>query len=191
MAAAKTRQNLTATVDEDKDIVYTVTTGGKFTVVEASAANPIAIDTEEAHGLTTGDYVKITGVRGNETANVTANAVTVTDVNSFTLNSVDGSSESAYTGGGVVEPTINLTGFSAEWSMRTHPLSSNDVLNKTTSSGIALTTPTGGVLTVTIADSDTASIEPRVYYHELEIVTAGGLKTTACTGTLNLQPSAT
>lgn len=68
------------------------------TVTAATNATPIAI-TGTAHGLTTGDRVRVAGVQGNTAANGTF-TVTVTSTTAFTL---DGSSgNGAYTGGGYV-----------------------------------------------------------------------------------------
>jgi hypothetical protein len=67
-------------------------------ITDATNETPISI-TATAHGWTTGDTVTITGVLGNTAANVTSNAITVVDVNTFTLNSVAGNG--TYTSGGI------------------------------------------------------------------------------------------
>jgi hypothetical protein len=47
------------------------------------------------------------------------------------------------------------------------------VITKTVGSGIALTTPASGILTITIADTDTDAIAPGRYNHELKITDNG------------------
>ena len=63
-----------------------------------------------------------------------------------------------------------ITGWTLSWMLK-RSLADADVdalLTKTTTSGISLTTPASGLCTVTIADTDTDSIEPGRYYHELK-----------------------
>lgn len=70
--------------------------GGTGTITAASNATPIVI-TSTAHGLATGDVVKIEGVGGNTSANNTW-TITVLTANTFSL---DGSTGTAtYNGGG-------------------------------------------------------------------------------------------
>lgn len=68
-------------------------------VSAATNAAPIAITTNAAHGLATGNVVSIAGVEGNIAANGTW-TITVTGGSSFTLNSSVGNG--AYTSGGTV-----------------------------------------------------------------------------------------
>lgn len=71
-----------------------------LTVTAATNASPVAITTSTNHGLSTGDVVSVSGVRGNGGANVTT-TITVTGPTTFTL---DGSSGTGtYVSGGVVE----------------------------------------------------------------------------------------
>lgn len=74
-------------------------------ITAATNAAPIAITTSGSHGLTTGDYVVISGVLGNTAANG-AWQVTVTGVGSFTLNNSIGNG--GYVSGGTI--TINSRG---------------------------------------------------------------------------------
>lgn len=82
----------------------------------------------------------------------------------------------------------NITGWSLSYTWKKH-LSDPDsaaVLTKTTSSGIALTTPVSGICTVTIADTDTDALTARTYVHELKRTDAGS-ETVLTTGTVVLQ----
>lgn len=66
----------------------------------ASSASPIVITTASAHGLSSGNYVTISGVLGNTNANGTFQIA----VQSSTTFSLIGSTfNAAYTGGGIVE----------------------------------------------------------------------------------------
>ena len=66
----------------------------------------------------------------------------------------------------------NITGWALEWDLRKTDADATAVLTKTTASGIALTTPTSGVCTVTIADTDTDTLDPGTYRHALKRTTA-------------------
>jgi hypothetical protein len=66
-------------------------------ITNATNAAPIAITTQNAHNLETGDIVVVTGVNGNAAANGRF-SVTVTGASSFTLDNSNGSG--AYTNGG-------------------------------------------------------------------------------------------
>lgn len=82
----------------------------------------------------------------------------------------------------------NITGWSLSYRWKRSPADadSDAVLTKTTASGIALTTPVSGICTVTVADTDTDSLQPQTYYHELKRTDAGS-ETVLTTGTVVLQ----
>jgi Flp pilus assembly protein TadG len=63
-------------------------------------AFPAKVTTSSTHGLTTGQTVYITGVRGMTQVNGQAFVVTVTSTTQFTLNNVNSSSYGNYTSGG-------------------------------------------------------------------------------------------
>jgi hypothetical protein len=69
----------------------------------------------------------------------------------------------------------DVTGWALSWTVkrREGDLDASAVLTKTTSSGIELTTPASGIVTVTVADTDTDSLHPQTYYHELKRTDAG------------------
>ena len=82
----------------------------------------------------------------------------------------------------------NITGWTLSYTWK-KALSDPDaaaVLTKTTSSGIALTTPASGICTITIADTDTDALTARTYVHELKRTDAGS-ETVLTTGTVVLQ----
>lgn len=69
-------------------------------ITGATLANPIVVATASVHGLSTGNYVSISGVLGNTNANGTYTIV-VTDPTHFSLTGSIGNA--TYTGGGIVE----------------------------------------------------------------------------------------
>ena len=69
-------------------------------VIDATNTSPVEIQTVSAHGLNTGDWATVSGVRGNGGANVTS-TITVTAADKFTLD--DSVGTGAYTSDGVVE----------------------------------------------------------------------------------------
>lgn len=70
---------------------YTIVAKGTLagTVADATNTTPIVV-TSLSHGLVTGDTVTITGATGNTAANVAANAITVVDVNNYSLDGTIG-----------------------------------------------------------------------------------------------------
>jgi len=106
---------------------FSVTTG---TITGATAASPCVI-TDVAHGLTTGDEVYISGVLGMTELNGDIYTITVIDVDSFSLNSIDASAYTAYTSAGTWEKlagklTANKYFFEGEedtnWDSRSIPI---------------------------------------------------------------------
>jgi hypothetical protein len=82
----------------------------------------------------------------------------------------------------------DITGWSLSWMLKRHPAEADNaaLITKTTSSGIALTTPLSGVCTVSIEDTDTDGLEPGTYRHELKR-TGGGVETILSYGTAVLR----
>lgn len=70
-------------------------------ITAATQANPVAL-TVTAHGRTTGDPVQIDGVVGMTELNGDIYVCTVVDVNTLTLNGVNGTAFAAYASGGTV-----------------------------------------------------------------------------------------
>lgn len=75
-------------------------TGKTITAIVDDGSGLIKITTSTAHGFTTGDLVSVDAVVGTQEANVTANAVTVVNSTSFTLD--DSEFENTYVSGGIV-----------------------------------------------------------------------------------------
>ena len=69
------------------------------TITAATKANPVKL-TMAAHGMTTGQYLQVTGIVGMTQLNDKIYKVTVVDANNVTLDGVDGTAFTAYTSGG-------------------------------------------------------------------------------------------
>lgn len=72
------------------------------TITGATQANPVVI-TSAAHGRTTGQRLWLEDIGGMTELNDAAYVITVVDVDSFSLDSVDGSAYTAFTTGGTWE----------------------------------------------------------------------------------------
>lgn len=69
----------------------------------------------------------------------------------------------------------DVSGWALSWRLKASLADADGaaLLTKTTSSGIALTTPTSGVVTISIADTDTDGLAAGRHYHELKRTDAG------------------
>ncbi len=181
------KQNITIFLGEALTLTVRVSAAVDLSVKEATAANPIVITTLGEHGLATNDRVFVAGVLGVTTANGN-HAITKVDSDQFSLNSVDGSSDPAYGGGGVITPLRDLSTDTAEWKLKAHELTDSAVaalISKATGgSGITLS---NGEMAIVIAAADTASLEPRVMYHEVRLTDTNNLPVTVATGAVSLR----
>lgn len=81
---------------------------------------------------------------------------------------------------------VNLTGATVAWTMKTHPLSPTAILSAA-GGGI----PSGGdnnTFTITIADTNTDAIEPRVYFHTVKVTDSSANETIVATGYGEFKP---
>jgi hypothetical protein len=60
-------------------------------------------------------------------------------------------------------------------------------ITKTVGSGIVLTTPASGILTITLDPADTDDLTPGEYEHEVEITDGDGNVSTVTVGTLTIR----
>lgn len=91
---------------------------------------------------------------------------------------------------GVASPQ-NVTGWSLSYMLKDSPADADSAarITKTTASGIALTTPASGIVTVSISDTDTESlVADALYYQELKR-TDSGFETVLSQGTVRLRQS--
>jgi Ubiquitin-activating enzyme E1 FCCH domain len=93
------------TIDSTPDVIFTDNGDGTLSgtktgvITNADNANPVEI-TSNGHTLSTGDTVTIEDVLGETELNGNTYTITVTGVNTFTLDGVDGTLFGVYAGGG-------------------------------------------------------------------------------------------
>ena len=68
---------------------------------------------------------------------------------------------------------VNITSYTASFTVRVQPLDTAAIFTKTLASGIALTAPTTGVLQVTLTAADTTQ-DLGKYHYDLQVVDTGG-----------------
>lgn len=93
------------------DSALTLDGGASFSLTGATAADPVVV-TAAGHGLSTGDRVRITDVTGMTELEGRVFVVTVSDVNTFSLDNEDGTGRTAATAGTVEKVYAQVTGLS-------------------------------------------------------------------------------
>ena len=152
-------------------------------------AAPIVI-TSVTHGIPTGWRFKVTNVTGMKEINSTETYHVATEVaaDSITVNAVNSLGYAAYTSGGVVEynAPIDLTGYTARMQLR-EKIDSETVIHELTTenSGISLNTSLY-TINLTIPAATTAGFTFSQAVYSLELVSAGGVVTPFCNGTIAL-----
>jgi len=76
---------------------------------------------------------------------------------------------------------VNLTNFTIFWKLTLLPTSSTALISKAVGTGIVKTNPSGGIFTVTITNTDTATLAG-CYYHEAKIVDGSSNEFTVTSG---------
>lgn len=84
-----------------------------------------------------------------------------------------------------------LTATTIKWKMALDPYSSAALISKssTASSELEITDAAGGIVTIKLNSTDTNSISPGVYYHELEVTDSEANPFTVAIGHLTLEKS--
>lgn len=78
----------------------------------------------------------------------------------------------------------NITGVTARWQLAAN-IGDAPLLSKTSpASGIVITDPENGLLTVTVPKEDTANLAVGAYWHEVQLDDADGNRTTVLQGRL-------
>ena len=103
-------QNIRVFKSGDRVMNTSVTIDG----VTLSGTNPVAVSTDVAHGLTTGDTVRLTGLNGATGLNYNGNhateyIVTVVDTDDITLDGTDSSDYTAWVSGGSLASIYEIT----------------------------------------------------------------------------------
>ncbi len=129
--------------------------GSARSITGITRANP-AVVTASGHGLSTGDYVYITGVRGMTSVNNKIYRVTRSDPDKVSLNSTNTSSASNYTNGGTIQKCLTSTCQVVITTSTSHGFTTGDEIRFAGMSGLTSlngTTRTITVLTNTTFDS--------------------------------------
>jgi len=83
------------------------------------------------------------------------------------------------------DAAVNITGYSASWKVADGPTDDAEI-KKSVGSGITLTTPASGILTIAIAASNTSDMAG-IYYHELQLTDGSSNVSTALYGRLSIK----
>ena len=75
------------------------------------------------------------------------------------------------------ESVRDVTGATVTYTVRANSKSGTQVIQKTVGSGIVLTTPTSGILTVTLNPADTALDVGRKYFYDCQMTLSGVVQT--------------
>ncbi len=86
---------------------------------------------------------------------------------------------------------LNLSSLNAaQWVLKRNSRGdSEELLSKTLGSGMAITSASEGILTVTLDHDDTQGVAPSTYYHEIRIKNSGLRTGTVLTGTFVVLPT--
>ena len=84
---------------------------------------------------------------------------------------------------------VNINGYTISWVMFTHPLSAEDAA--LTIAGAVVGDGSAGEFTVTVADTATDSLEPRVFFHEAKITSGAAVESIVAIGTAYWSPAQT
>ena len=75
------------------------------------------------------------------------------------------------------ESAKDVTGATVTYTVRANSKSGTQVIQKTVNNGIVLTTPTSGILTVTLNPADTALDVGRKYFYDCQVTLSGVVQT--------------
>lgn len=92
------------------------------------------------------------------------------------------------TGPNPSDPIKDISGATIVWVLYDEA-AAEAKLNKSTVSGITITSGIGGAFTVALAAGDTESVAPGAYYHEAEVTDVFGNVSTVFTGTVTIKRS--
>jgi len=141
------------------DFIYKPITG-----VQATA--PVRLDVVN-HNITDGNIFVVTGIQGggsklngNPSKSSSYFRANIADVNTIEINSVNGADYPPYVSGGYIQyrPPIDLTGVTALAQMRESVDSSVVLAEFSTGDGSIVIDDLDGVVTITIASSDTEDL---------------------------------
>lgn len=87
-------------------------------------------------------------------------------------------------------PTTAISGWTLQFTMRTQYGDPTALVTKSLGSGIAITNPTSGIFTVSLASADTAGLELRTYVYDIQRIDSGA-RTVLTIGNITLLPEVT
>ena len=91
---------------DDTTGLITLTADSSIGIVDATQTNPVNIQTDGAHGYSTGDEIYLNSISGMTQLNDKVYTITVVDTENFTLDGVDGTGYDAYSSGGAAEKHV-------------------------------------------------------------------------------------
>ncbi len=146
-------------IGEDQTFRFTVVEGTVLTVIAAAAVLATSISVEALEeAIANGSKVKFSG---GSKATLSA-AASIGDI-SLTVSALSKAIAANETG----RKTRDITNDSIEWVMRERPGAATADITKTTVSGITITDGIGGDCEVAVADTDTLTLLPGMYFHTL------------------------
>ncbi len=83
---------------------------------------------------------------------------------------------------------VDVTGATVRWRAARSANKTADIIKKTGGSGITLSDPTQGEITITLNAADTDSLKG-TFYHECQVTFASGLLSTVVAGKMTILPA--
>lgn len=84
---------------------------------------------------------------------------------------------------------VAITSATINWKVAKNVKGPVVITKATGGSGIAITSGSGGLFTITLTDGDTEDLPPGDYYHECQITFSGGAIATVLRGTMTIEPA--
>lgn len=172
-----------------KTLRWESATKGYVLISNITKAAPVVIETA-AHTIPVGWRVKITGVSGMKEINSVDDYRVVTDISStsITINSINSTSYSTYTSGGVVEYNVPvpLAGYSARMQIRQKIGSEEKILELTSEDGNILIDTNDSTITIVIDAETTAGFTFNSAVYSLEMVASDDSVTQLVSGNISL-----
>jgi len=158
--------------------------GSAVNISGITKANPAVVTTSTNHGLSNGDPVYITGVKGMTSVNGSEYIVTNKTANTFQLydtsgNKVDTTGASSYTSKGTVQKCLTALCEIVITTASPHGYVAGDIINNVGTSGLSSPVDFDGVETVGTVLSTTSFVWPNVFGPAENAYSSGG--TTYCT----------
>lgn len=172
-----------------------------YVAIQGITKAPPPVITATAHGVPDGWRVAITGVLGMTQINAANNPPKnsqyrksrLLTANTIDLPSIDASSYSTYTSGGILRYNypVDLAGYTARMHVRGSAGASTTLLELTTENSRIELNNTLKTITLTILATVTAAITWTAGVYDLELVSAGGVVTRLVEGAVSVSEEVT